>query len=257
MSELIKTTIEDGVLNVVMNRADKKNAITQSMYLDMANALRDARANDDVRVILISAEGADFSAGNDIADFMTLAQSDGELVDSDVFQFLKTLADMDKPIVAAVRGRAVGVGLTMLLNCDMVVVAKDALLSVPFINLALVPEAASTLLLPGIIGHARAFEMFALGEPIDGGTACDWGLANRAVHSVMVDETAWELASKLATRAPNALRRTKALMRDAGSLWSLMQREGAEFSSQMKSPEAMEAFTAFMQKRAPNCSAKG
>jgi len=256
MSALIKTTIEDGVLNVVMNRAEKKNAITRSMYLDMSQALRDARTNDDVRVILISAEGADFSSGNDIADFMTIARSEGKLVDSDVFQFLKTLVDMDKPIVAAVRGRAVGVGLTMLLNCDMVVVAKDALLSVPFINLALVPEAASTLLLPGIIGHARAFEMFALGEPIDGGTACEWGLANRVVSSVMVDETAWELAAKLASRAPNALRRTKTLMRDAGSLWSLMQREGAEFSSQMKSPEAQEAFTAFLQKRAPNFSAK-
>lgn len=251
MSELIKTRIEDGVLNVVMNREDKKNAITQAMYLDMTKALNEARTNDAVRVVLITSEGNDFSAGNDIADFMTLAQSDGSLIESDVFQFLKALADMDKPMVAAVRGRAVGVGLTMLLHCDMVVVAKDALLSAPFINLALAPEAASTLLLPNVIGHQRAFELFALGEPIDGGTAYNWGLANRAVSAVMVDETAWELARKLTTRAPNSLRRTKALMRDAEKLWTLMQEEGAVFASQMQSPEAMEAFTAFMQKRAP------
>lgn len=251
MSELIKTCLEDGVLNVVMNRADKKNAITQAMYLEMTKAINMARTNDEVRVVLITAEGNDFSAGNDIADFMTLAQSDGSLVDSDVFQFLKALADMDKPMIAAVRGRAVGVGLTMLLHCDMVVVAKDALLSAPFINLALAPEAASTLLLPNVIGHQRAFELFALGEAIDGGTAYDWGLANRAVSAVMVDETAWELARKLTSRAPNSLRRTKALMRDSAKLWALMQEEGAVFASQMQSPEAMEAFTAFMQKRAP------
>ena len=251
MSELIKTCLEDGVLNVVMNRADKKNAITQAMYLEMTKAINMARTNDDVRVVLITAEGNDFSAGNDIADFMTLAQSEGSLVDSDVFLFLKALADMDKPMIAAVRGRAVGVGLTMLLHCDMVVVAKDAMLSAPFINLALAPEAASTMLLPNVIGHPRAFELFALGEVIDGGTAYDWGLANRAVSAVMVDETAWELARKLTTRAPNSLRRTKALMRDSAKLWALMQEEGAVFASQMQSPEAMEAFTAFMQKRAP------
>lgn len=249
MSELIKTRLEGGILNLVLNRADKKNAITQAMYLAMTEALNAARRNGEVRVVLISAEGNDFSAGNDIADFMSLSQSEGSLVDSSVFQFLKALADMDKPMVAAVRGRAVGVGLTMLLHCDMVVVAKDALLSAPFINLALAPEAASTLLLPNLVGHARAFELFAFGEPIDGGTAYDWGLANRATSSVMVDETAWDLARKLTARAPNSLRRTKALMRDSAKLWALMQEEGEVFTSQMQSPEAMEAFTAFMQKR--------
>lgn len=252
MSAFVKTSTEDGVLNIILNRADKKNAITQNMYLEMTRALNAARENDSVRVVLISAEGNDFSSGNDIADFIALTQNSADLVDSDVFKFLKALADMDKPMVAAVRGRAVGVGLTMLLHCDMVVVAKDAMLSAPFINLALAPEAASTLLLPGIIGHPRAFEMFALGEPIDGGTAYDWGLANRAVPSVTVDEVAWDLAHRLSQRAPNALRRTKALMRDAGALWALMQREGEVFASQMHSPEAMEAFKAFMEKRPAN-----
>lgn len=257
MSELIQTRIEGSVFNLVMNRADKKNAITQAMYLEMTKALNAARDNDDVRVVLISADGESFSAGNDISDFIALSQGGGELVESDVFQFLKALADMDKPMVAAVRGRAVGVGVTMLLHCDMVVVADDAMLSTPFINLALAPEAASTLLMPGIIGYPRAYEMFALGEAISGDTAFAWGLANRSVPSYQVDETAWELANKLALRAPNSLRRTKTLMRDAAKLWDLMQREGEVFASQMKSPEAMEAFTAFVQKRAPDFSAKG
>jgi len=133
-----------------------------------------------------------------------------------------------------------------------VVVAEDALLLVPFINLALAPEAASSLLLPRVIGHQRAFEMFALGQPVDGRTALAWGLANRAVAADAVDETAQDLARQLTARAPNSIRKTKALMRDAEDMWSLMQREGEAFGSQMKSPEAMEAFMAFTQKRAPN-----
>lgn len=252
MTEFVKTYVEDSVLHIVMDRADKKNAITQAMYLAMTEAMVAARTDDSVRVVMIGANGDNFSAGNDIADFMQLGQGEGSLTDSDVFRFLKSLADLDKPLVAAVRGRAVGVGLTMLLHCDMVVVAKDAQLSAPFINLALVPEAASTLLLPRVLGHARAFELFALGEPIDGSQACDWGLANRAVHASVVDTVAVELALRLAERAPNAIRQTKGLMRDAGAMWELMLREGEIFSSQMRSPEAVEAFSAFMQKRKPS-----
>src|SRR5690606_24173943 len=196
-------------------------------------------------------------AGNDIADFISLGQTEGDLVEMGVFRFLKALAELDKPAVAAVRGRAVGIGLTLLLHCDMVVVAEDALLSVPFINLALAPEAASSLLLPAAIGHQRAFEMFALGEPVDGRTAVAWGLANRPVPADQVESTAAALAGKLAARAPNSIRKTKRLMRDAEALWALMQREGEAFGSQMKSPEAMEAFMAFTQKRAADFSKSG
>ncbi|MBA3050717.1 enoyl-CoA hydratase-related protein, partial [Brevundimonas sp.] len=131
------------------------------------------------------------------------------------------------------------------------------LLSVPFINLALAPEAASSMLLPAVLGHQRAFELFALGEPIDGRTAVAWGLANRAVPADQVDAVAAELAGKLAARAPNSIRKTKRLMRDAERLWALMQREGEAFGSQMTSPEAMEAFMAFSQKRAPDFSKAG
>jgi len=156
-----------------------------------------------------------------------------------------------------VRGRAVGIGLTLLLHCDMVVVAEDALLSVPFVNLALAPEAASSLLLPRVLGHQRAFELFALGEAIDGRTALAWGLANRAVPTDQVEATAADLAAKLAARAPNSIRKTKALMRDAEALWAVMQLEAQAFGAQMRSPEAMEAFMAFSQKRAPDFSKLG
>lgn len=256
MSE-IETRLDNGVLTVTLNRPDKKNAITQAMYAALSEATERARTDDAVRVLLFRAEGDSFSAGNDIGDFIALgAQAAGPL-DLSVFRFLKALADLDRPAVAAVKGRAVGIGLTLLLHCDMVVVAEDALLSAPFVNLALAPEAASTLLLPQVIGHQRAFELFALGQAIDGRTAQAWGLANRCVPADQVEATASELAAQIAARAPNSIRRTKALMRDAEALWTIMRKEGEVFGSQMKSPEAMEAFMAFTQKRAPDFSKGG
>lgn len=257
MSDHIRTALADGVLTVTLDRADKKNAITQAMYAALAEATERARTDDAVRVLLLRGEGDSFSAGNDIQDFILLGSQSAGPGDMPVFRFLKALADLDKPAVAAVKGRAVGIGLTMLLHCDLVVVAEDALLSVPFVNLALAPEAASSLLLPATIGHQRAFELFALGEPLDGRTALAWGLANRAVPTDQVETTAAELAAKVAARAPNSIRKTKRLMRDAEGLWALMQREGEAFGSQMSSPEAMEAFMAFSQKRAPDFSKAG
>lgn len=257
MSEHIRTELSDGVLSVTLNRADKKNAITQAMYAALSDAMERAKADDAIRAVLLRAEGDSFSAGNDIGDFIAIGSQTEKPFDMSVFRYLKSLADLDKPLVAAVKGRAVGIGLTMLLHCDLVVVADDALLSVPFVNLALAPEAASSLLLPAAIGHQRAFELFALGEVIDGKTALAWGLANRAVPAGDVDAAAADLAAKVASRAPNSIRKTKRLMRDAEALWVLMQREGEAFGSQMKSPEAMEAFTAFTQKRAPDFSKLG
>ena len=257
MSEHIRTDLADGVLTVVLNRPDKKNAITQAMYAGLSEAVERAKTDGEVRVVLLRAEGDSFSAGNDIGDFIAIGSQTDQPFDMAVFRYLKALADLDKPLVAAVKGRAVGIGLTMLLHCDLVVVAEDALLSVPFVNLALAPEAASSLLLPAAIGHQRAFELFALGEAIDGRTALAWGLANRAVPADQVEATAADLAAKVAARAPNSIRKTKGLMRDAETLWALMQREGEAFGSQMKSPEAMEAFMAFTQKRAPDFSKAG
>ena len=258
MSDQIQTELAGGVLTVKLARPEKKNAITQAMYAVLAEATERARTDDAVRVLMFKGQGDSFSAGNDIADFIAMgSRGGGQVTDAPVFHFLKALADLDKPAVAAVRGRAVGIGLTLLLHCDMVVVAEDALLSAPFINLALAPEAASSMLLPAVLGHQRAFEIFALGEPIDGRTAVAWGLANRAVPADRVEAVAAELACKLAARAPNSIRKTKRLMRDAERLWALMQREGEAFGSQMSSPEAMEAFMAFSQKRAPDFSNAG
>ncbi len=259
MSDPIRTDLADGVLTVTLARPEKKNSITQAMYSVLAEATNRARTDDAVRVILFRSEGDSFSAGNDIMDFIAISQAGGggQMIDAPVFQFLRAMAELDKPAVAAVRGRAVGIGLTLLLNCDLVVVAEDALLSVPFVNLALAPEAASSMLLPMAIGHQRAFEMFALGEAIDGKTALAWGIANRCVLSSEVDAVAAGLAAKVAQRAPNSIKKTKRLMRDAEALWALMQREGEAFGSQMSSPEAMEAFMAFTQKRAPDFSKAG
>jgi enoyl-CoA hydratase/carnithine racemase len=251
VTDHVLTQLADGVLSVSLNRADKKNAITQAMYEALAAATERAQTDPAVRVILFRGEGDAFSAGNDIGDFIALGSQGAGPDDMPVFRFLKALAHLEKPAVAAVRGRAVGIGLTLLLHCDLVVVAEDALLSAPFVNLALAPEAASSLLLPAIVGHPRAFEIFALGEPISGVKAEQWGLANRAVPAAEVDALAFELAGKVAARAPNSIRKTKALMRDAERMWALMLREGEAFGSQMRSPEAMEAFMAFSQKRAP------
>lgn len=256
MSDLIQTDLHDGVLSVTFARADKKNAITQAMYTALAEATERTRTDPAVRVILFRAEGPTFSAGNDIVDFLAIG-ADPTTEFLPVHRFLKSLAELDKPAVAAVRGRAIGIGLTLLLNCDLVVVAEDAQLSAPFINLAIAPEAASSILLPLAIGHQRAFEVFALGEPIDGVTAHAWGLANRVVPAAQVDVVAADLAAKVAARAPNSVRKTKRLMRDAEALWSRMQRENEAFGSQLASPEAMEAFTAFTQKRAPDFSKLG
>ncbi len=257
MSEHVHVALEQGVLTVTLARPDKKNAITQAMYTVLAEATERAKTDPDVRVILFRAEGDSFCAGNDIGDFIAIGSQTDEPLDMSVFRFLKALAELDRPAVAAVRGRAVGIGLTLLLHCDMVVVADDALLSVPFVNLALAPEAASTALLPAVIGHQRAFELFALGEPITGRQALDWGLANRAVSADQVDDEARRLAALLAARAPNSIRSTKRLMRDAEAIWALMLAEGEAFGAQMKSPEAMEAFMAFSQRRAPDFSRAG
>ena len=154
--------------------------------------------------------------------------------------------------MAAVQGRAVGVGVTMLLHCDLVFVADDAVLTTPFVNLALVPEAASSLLLPARIGHARAFSMFVMGEAVDGHTAVAWGIANAAVPAAGLRERARAAAEAIAAKPPEAVAKTRALMRDEPAVVARMERENAHFLEQLKSPEAREALTAFAEKRPPN-----
>ncbi len=252
MTDHVTTTSAHGVLTLTLARPDKMNALTNAMYAALADALISAETDAAVRAIVIRGEGAMFTAGNDLAEFAATAA--GAAGESHVVRFLSALAGATKPLVAAVNGRAVGVGTTMLLHCDYVVLAEDALLSTPFVNLALVPEAASSLLLPARVGYARAFEMFAFGKPITAAQALDWGIANRVVPVADLHGAAHQTAELLAKQAAGSLKQTKLLMRQAHAVAAQMDLEGVQFSERLRSPEAREAFTAFAQKRAPDYS---
>jgi len=237
-----------GVLTLTLNRPEKKNSLTPEMYSTLGGEIDKANDDRDVRCILIQANGDMFTAGNDLAEFSAI--NAGEVTGPPAATpLLVALARARKPLVAAVHGRAVGVGLTMLLHCDLVYVAQEALLSTPFVNLALVPEAASSALLPARIGHARAFALFVLGETIDGRTAAEWGIANAALPAAEVQAKARAAAEAVAARPPAAVAITKSLMRDPAALAQRVEDEFVHFGAQLKSPEAKEAFAAFMEKR--------
>lgn len=238
----------DGVMEIRFNRPAKKNAITNAMYGVIADALIESDASQDVRVVLFSAEGDFFSAGNDIVDFA--AQSSGAFEGPrHVVRFLEQIIAAKKPIVAAVQGHAVGVGTTMLFHCDLVYIADQARLTVPFIDLGVVPEAASSLTIQARLGYARAFALFALGETLSGSDAAAWGLANAALPAGEVHARARSAAERLAAKPPEALKLTKGLMRDRETLLARMREEGELFAERLKSPEASAAFAAFLQKR--------
>ncbi|MDM0117848.1 enoyl-CoA hydratase [Variovorax sp. J22R133] len=254
MTDHVTIDSTQGVLTITLARPEKMNAITNAMYGAMADALAGAESDPSVRVVLIRAEGAMFTAGNDLGEFAAEATGEAGPGERQVVRFLRALAGSTLPLVAAVNGRAVGVGTTMLLHCDLVLLAEDALLSTPFVNLALVPEAASSLLLPARIGHVRAFEMFALGKPISAAQALAWGIANRVVPTGALHDEAQQVAQALAKQAAGSLRMTKILMRQAEAIAAQMDRETAQFTKRLKSPEAREAFAAFGQKRPPDFS---
>ena len=253
MTEYIKIENEGGILILTMARPDKKNALTNAMYGALADAILGAETDPAVRVVLIRGEGDMFTAGNDVGEFAAIAsgQTQGE---RHVSRFLKSLAQSSRPLVAAVQGRAVGIGATMLLHCDLVVLADNALLSTPFVNLALVPEAASSLLMPLRIGYARAFEMFALGEPVDAASALAWGIANRVVPLDRLDAEAKALAVRLAKQPVGAVSTTKRLMRNPELLKTQILAETERFAERLKTMEAREAFTAFAERRPPDFS---
>jgi enoyl-CoA hydratase/carnithine racemase len=250
MSEHIKTTKTDGILTLVIDRPDKKNALTDLMYKALADAIDGARTDADVRVMLLRSEGEMFTSGNDVKEFASVAM--GGPPPQHVARFLHAISTASKPLVAAVQGRAIGVGTTMLLHCDHVVLADNAELITPFVNLALVPEAASTLLLPARIGHLRAFSMFALGEPVSAEEALAWGLANKVVPLADLVATADAFARRLAAKPLGALIATKQLMRDTPAVTAHMNIETEQFLERLKSAEAREAFMAFAARRAPN-----
>jgi enoyl-CoA hydratase/carnithine racemase len=255
MADHIGTDLAGGVLTLTLNRPEKKNALTREMYQALGDAIDGAAANDEVRCILIQAEGDVFTAGNDLGDFAAINRGgSGEPPRAGGNPLLIALARASTPIVAAVNGRAVGIGTTMLLHCDLVFVSEDAMLTTPFVNLALTPEAASSLLLPARIGYARAFSMFVLGEGVDARKAVDWGIANEVCPRADLRARARAAADAIAARPASAVRLTKALMRDPAALAARMDIEGTHFAAQLKSAEAREAFAAFAEKRAPDFS---
>lgn len=252
MSDLITNEIQNGIQVIRINRPEKKNALTGEMYAAMAEEVIAADDNPDVRVVVITGSADAFTAGNDLNDFLNNPPS-GD--DSPVWRFIHGMAATSTPVIAAVNGMAVGIGTTMLLHCDFAYAAEDARFHMPFINLALVPENASSLLLPRVAGYRLAAELLMLGEPFDCETALRAGLITSIVPAGDLMATAMATAAKLAAKPPGALRHTKALMRGSDRTVSeRLSAEGKVFGACLTSPEAKEAMTAFFEKRAPDFS---
>jgi enoyl-CoA hydratase/carnithine racemase len=245
----IRVSEEGTILRLTLDRAEKKNALTNEMYAALTAQLERAEKDDSIRVVLIDAEGDVFCAGNDLNDFAAIAAGQLRRDQIKSFDFLHALARASFPVVTAVQGSAVGIGVTLLLHSDIAVVADDAKLSVPFVDLGLVPEAGSSVLLPARIGHAKAFEMFALGKTLSGVEAASIGLANASVARAEVRERASECARQLAARPHGALRATKRLMRNSAKLDAVIDQEITVFAERLTSPETAEVLRAFAQRQ--------
>ena len=250
---LINTDKGAGVCTLTLNRVERKNSINVAMYTALSDALDAATQDAAVRAVVIQGHESIFSAGNDIGDFLNVPPA-GQ--DSPVFRFLRGISTFTKPIVAAVCGPAVGIGTTMLLHCDLVYAGDNAAFSMPFVNLGLCPEAASSLLVPQLMGYHRAAEALLLGEPFTAETALEVGLINRIVPPSEANALAQQQARKLAAKPLSSLIETKRLMKasNAPLLAARMTEEGASFGRMLKEPAAREAFTAFMEKRRPDFS---
>lgn len=252
MADHIVTATADGIAQIRLNRPEKKNAISFAMYEAMADALASADGNPVVRAIIISGAGGCFTSGNDVADFLQNPRTGS---DSPAIRFLQTLSTASKPVIAGVNGLAVGIGVTMLLHCDLVYAADSASFQLPFVNLGLVPEAASSMLLPRMAGYHRAAELLLLGERFDARTAQEIGLVNGVYPAAELEAIVQERAAAVASKPPASIRMTKALLkREPESVPARMAEEGKHFASQLGSPEAREAMEAFMQRRAPDFS---
>jgi enoyl-CoA hydratase/carnithine racemase len=246
MSDQILVTRADGICEVQLNRPEKRNALTLAMYGAIVDALNEARADDGVRVVLISGAGASFTAGNDLNDFM----SQGDFTrDNNAVRFLDVLRSFRKVLIAAVHGQTVGIGVTALLHCDLVVAARSAQLCMPFVKLGLVPEAGSSLLLPSIIGHHRAAELLLLGRPFDATEAHQMGLVNRVVEDAALMEEARKMARAVAQQPPGALLATKRLLRsETWGIGARIEEELEAFRAQLGSDEFKAAVQAFFAK---------
>lgn len=249
MTDAIQQLRERGLLILQLNRPDKKNALTRAMYTQLAEALEQADADGDIRCVLIQGSSDCFTAGNDIVDFLEQPPSD---LDSPPFYFMKSLLNCRKPVIAAVAGAAVGIGTTLLLHCDLVYISRDARLRMPFVNLGLCPEFGSSLILPRLLGHAKAAELLLLGEGFTGEQAAAWGIATEALGSGEATlAKAREVAERFETLAPGAVQVTKQLMKsvDREQLRQVIEEEGALFTQRLKSPEAIAALSGFISRR--------
>jgi len=247
MSEPVLVARVDGICEVRLNRPEKRNAITFLMYEQLTRALGAAQADESVRAVMLSGEGASFSAGNDLQDFLS-----GPALSAahPAMQFLRTLATFGKPLLAAVQGQTVGIGVTMLLHCDLIVAARAAQFSLPFVALGLVPEAGSSLLLPRLIGQQRAAELLLLGQPFNADTAYRLGLVNSVVEEgALLDETR-ALARAVAQQPPAALAATRRLLRgDTDELLARIEEEASIFGAQLQSEEFRARVRAFLTRR--------
>jgi len=242
-----------GITTLTIHRVDKKNSFTAAMYSAMADALAQAQADDAVRVVVLQGHETVFSAGNDIADFMKIPPTS---LDAPVFRFMRAISTFSKPIVAAVCGPAVGIGTTLLFHCDLVYAGDNAAFSMPFVNLGVCPEAASSLLAPQRMGYGRAAEALLLGEPFMAEAALEMGLVSRIVPPAEVNALAQRQAQKLAAKPCSSLLHTKRLMKQgqASLVAQRMDEEATLFGRMLSEPAAREAFTAFMEKRKPDFS---
>ena len=244
MSENLRTSIVDGVLEITIARSGKRNALTGEMYEAIIAAMELADTSDDIGAILIHGEGDNFSAGSDIGEFLSRINRTEEFP---ALRFIRQLAICETPIVAAVDGNAIGVGTTMLFHFDLIYASQRASFHMPFINLALVPEAASSLIVPARVGHAKAAELLLLGEAFDVHTAVTLGFVNAIVEHEKLLDHARDKAQQLATKPREALRATRRLMRgDTDVLLKRIDAEALEFDKRLRSNEARQVFMAFM-----------
>jgi enoyl-CoA hydratase/carnithine racemase len=247
----IKASSLNGVMTIEIARPEKKNALSLAMYDAMTDAIDAAQADAAVRSLLITGQPGVFTAGNDLEDFMARPPT-GE--DSPVYRFMRALAGCEKPVVAAVSGAAIGIGVTMLLHCDLVYVSEDAKLAMPFVSLGLAPEYAASVLIPRLIGHVNAFERLVLGTPFTGAEAVGLRLANAVLPANQVLPRAREAAARLSELPAAAVRESKRLLRAGAkdSVDQAMRAEAVVFLELLNSPDAKEALQAFLQKRKPD-----
>ncbi len=250
----VQTEVQNGVLQLAMNRPEKKNALTSAMYEALVDAIQQAESDDSVRVLLLRGNGDSFTAGNDIEDFIQKPWKGQAVPPAE--QFIRAVAFARKPVIAAVHGLAVGIGTTILLHCDLVYAAEDTKLLMPFVNLGIIPEAGSTLLLPRLIGHQRAAELMLLAAPFSAQRAYELGIVNRVLPLDQLTPAALTAAQQLAEKPSSAIRLAKQMMKQhlASDLDRVIREEVLAIAGRLESPETTEALDAFVQKRKPDFS---